>query len=81
MSDNELTNFDLDKLYSLSNISGDLIPSKSNIITTYKNIMIRHRLRTMILIFLMVMDMLFYFIDGVQVLLIGCQLLEIKIMK
>lgn len=36
MSDNELTNFDLDKLYSLSNISGDLIPSKSNIITTYK---------------------------------------------
>lgn len=37
MSDNELSNYDLDKLYSMSNISGDFLPQKCNIITTFAN--------------------------------------------
>jgi hypothetical protein len=34
-NDNELSNFDLDFLYSISNIDGSLMPNNCNIITSY----------------------------------------------
>lgn len=35
-NDNELSNLDLNYLYSISNINGNLMPDNCNIITTYK---------------------------------------------